>query len=90
MLFKALFSVSSRDFPALIERLEEFGVIANWIYTSDNELEVYGRWTYPMSNTVLNESDKVIRIEIEQDEDTQPKPKHTMQGIVISSNSWDL
>jgi len=31
-----------------------------------------------------------ITFEGEYDEDTQPKPKHTMQGIEDSSNSWDL
>lgn len=67
MQFKALFSVSLQDFPVLIERLNNFGVIHNWIYTSDNELEVYGKWSYAISNTMFNESDKVIRIEIEQD-----------------------
>ena len=67
MKFKALFSVSLAEFPRLIDKLNDFGIIDNWLYTSDCELEVSGNWSYPLSNTVFNNSEKVIRIEITGD-----------------------
>ena len=67
MQFKALFAVSLEDFPRLIDSLNNFGIIDNLLYTSDCELEVSGKWSYPLSNVVFNNSEKVIRIEITGD-----------------------
>lgn len=90
MQFKALFSVSLQDFSYLINHLIDHGV-TNWLYTSDNELEVSGRWSYPISNICFNHREKVIRIEIEQDPaDLSPSPQHTEQAIEDCPNSWDL
>lgn len=80
MQFKALFSVSLDDFRYLIDHLIDHGV-TNWLYTSDNELEVSGRWSYPISNICFNHREKVIRIEIEKDPADLSPDMHDCNGI---------